>query len=274
MAIATVNDVRLHYEIHGSGETVFLTHGSWGDATGWDGVVPRLAERFEVVVWDRRGHSRSSVGNAAQTIDQDAADLGALIEHLDRRGAHVYGSSSGGTVVLKLACTRSDLVSSVTAHEPAVPGLLDDIGDKSTIRALVELRMHLDRVRTMIETGASDAAARYFVDNVAVGPGAWDQFPETARRIFSANASTYAEEIADPTAFLVDTDRLAGCDVPIMVTLGSESPVLLLAASRELLSRVPCAGTATFEGSGHVPYRTHPDLWVSSLVDYYTALKG
>lgn len=267
MATTRINDVDLYYEVHGSGETVVLTHGSWGDATGWQGVVPGLAEKFEVVIWDRRGHSRSADGDGAGTIDQDAADLAALIEHLDRPRAHVYGSSSGGTVVLKLATRRPGLISSVAVHEPAVPGLLD--GDEETALVLDEMNTHLERVQTMIDSGGHEKAAEYFIDNVAVGPGAWQRFPETVRRTFTANAGTYAEELTDTTAFVVDTHTLATGEVPIMITIGTESPPLLLATTRELIRQVPSARVEILEGSGHVPYRTHPDLWLETLLDYY-----
>jgi pimeloyl-ACP methyl ester carboxylesterase len=42
------NGVRLYYELHGSGEPLALVHGSWGDATGWQFVVPALAGSFQV----------------------------------------------------------------------------------------------------------------------------------------------------------------------------------------------------------------------------------
>jgi pimeloyl-ACP methyl ester carboxylesterase len=266
--MAHINGVDLYFEVHGSGDTVLLTHGSWGDATGWQAVVPGLVERYEVVIWDRRGHSRSSDGRGAGTIDDDAGDLAALIEYLDRQGAHVYGSSSGGAVVLKLLAARPDLVTSVAVHEPALPGLLDGISDEGTARVLGEMKRQLDKVGRLIDSGADETAAEYFVDNVAVGPGAWEQFPHEVRRTFIANAKTYAEELSDPTAFVVDTDTLAASDVPILVTLGTESPPLLLATTRELIRRIPSAHVATLEGSGHVPYRTHPDLWLETLIGF------
>lgn len=271
MTIARINDAELYYEIRGSGETVFLTHGSWGDATAWDGVVPDLAERFEVVIWDRRGHSRSSDGDGVGTIDGDAADLAQLIEHLDRRGAHVYGSSSGGTVVLKLVASRPDLISSAAVHEPAVPGLLDGTEDEDSELALEEMNRQLEKVRTMIDRGDHETAAKYFIENVAVGPGAWERLPEQVRMTFTANAPTYAGELSDPTAFVVDTGTLAANGVPMMVTAGTESPMLLLATTRELIRRVPSVRVVTLRGCGHVPYRTHPKLWVETLLDFYAA---
>lgn len=269
MPIIEVNGADLYYEQHGSGETLILTHGSWGDATGWSQVVPRLSERYEVVIWDRRGHSRSSAGAGPHTIDQDAADLAAVIERLDGDPVHLCGTSSGGTVVLKLLAGRPEVARSAAVHEPAVPGLLDDLEDESVKRLVGTMNRHLAEVRAMIERGEDAAAAEYFIDNVAVGPGAWQQFPDDVTRTFTTNAGTYAEEIADPTAFVVDTATLADSEVPLMITLGTESPTLLLSATKELIRRLPSAEVETIEGSGHVPYRTHPDRWVSTLFGFY-----
>ena len=61
------NGVRLYYEIHGGGEPLVLVHGSWVDATRWRFVVPGLAESFRVLVYDRRGHSRSERPDAPGT---------------------------------------------------------------------------------------------------------------------------------------------------------------------------------------------------------------
>ena len=66
MATANVNGVELHYEVTGAGPRLVLTHGSWTDGSGWAPSVQRLAERFEVVTWDRRGHpaARTVTGRA------------------------------------------------------------------------------------------------------------------------------------------------------------------------------------------------------------------
>jgi pimeloyl-ACP methyl ester carboxylesterase len=60
MAVANVNGVHLYYERSGSGEPLVLVHGSWGDHLVWAAMAPLLAERFDVVSYDRRGHSGAS----------------------------------------------------------------------------------------------------------------------------------------------------------------------------------------------------------------------
>ena len=89
MATAIVNQVALHYEEVGSGACLVLTHGSWTDETGWAQAVERLAERYRVVVWDRRGHSRSAGGDGPGSRAEDAADLAGLIKHVSNTPVHL-----------------------------------------------------------------------------------------------------------------------------------------------------------------------------------------
>src|SRR5436305_15046696 len=95
VATTRVNDVELYYERHGAGDPLIFVHGSWGDADNWALVAPALAERFDVVAYDRRGHSRSeqSAGQGATT--EDVADLAALIEELRLPPSVVVGNSFG-----------------------------------------------------------------------------------------------------------------------------------------------------------------------------------
>ena len=269
MAKARVNDVDLYYEVSGSGRPLVLTHGSWGDATAWHGVLPSLAPRFQVVVWDRRGHTRSSDGPGSGSLHEDAEDLAGLIEYLRLSGTQVYGTSAGGIVVLNLVALRPDLVSRAAVHEPPVMELLQGTGDAELVRALNEQQQHLDKVRSMIESGTWGEAAEYFFDNVAVGPGAWGRFPEPVRNALEANAPTYAGELATSSEWAVDPGAIAATGVPILISQGTESPAMILAATRELVRRVPSARAVTLDGSGHVPYRTHPDIWLESLMGFF-----
>lgn len=91
MAVARVNDVDLYYEVHGAGQPLALVHGSWVDASTWGRVVPGLAESFRLLVYDRRGHSRSERTETQGSMEEDGDDLAALLENLDLAPAHVVG---------------------------------------------------------------------------------------------------------------------------------------------------------------------------------------
>ena len=121
MPEAEANGVRLYYEADGGGESLVLVHGSWVDATRWRLVVPGLAQSFRVLVYDRRGHSRSERPDAAGSVDEDGDDLAALLETLDLAPAHVVTSSYGGNIALRLATRRPEIFRSLCCHEQSPP---------------------------------------------------------------------------------------------------------------------------------------------------------
>lgn len=270
MATAQINGVELYYEQVGQGERVVFTHGAWTDGRTWQGVTERLADNYEVVTWDRRGHSRSADGIGTGSCRQDASDLAGLIEHLGAGPVHVVGNSAGGNVVLNLVTMRGDLVRSATVHEPGPFGLLVDTGD-AELEALVEHEKTMTaRAEELIAAGEHREAARYFVEEIAIGRGAWDQFPEELRSILTGNAATVPDDLREGwDAGSVDVDALAVAPVPLLISSGTDSPKLEAAAAAELNRRLPAARLEVIEGAGHIPHRTHPDHYTAMLTAFF-----
>lgn len=117
MPTALLNGVELFYEVTGRGDQLVLTHGSWTDGNGWSAAVDTLADRYEVVTWDRRGHSRSQDGQGPGSRAEDAADLAALIDHIGDRPVHLAGNSYGtGAIRTSRHLCRSRTLASCNPH--------------------------------------------------------------------------------------------------------------------------------------------------------------
>ena len=54
-----VPGANLYHEVRGSGPVLLLICGGVYDAAGYAGLAQRLADRYTVVTYDRRGNSRS-----------------------------------------------------------------------------------------------------------------------------------------------------------------------------------------------------------------------
>src|SRR5205814_7216642 len=92
MPTNVVNGCHLYSESSGGrGAPVLLVHGSWGDHHSWDAVVPGLASRFRVLTYDRRGHSQSERVATQGSVEEDVADLAALIAANHLGPTHVVG---------------------------------------------------------------------------------------------------------------------------------------------------------------------------------------
>ena len=94
--------VELHYEDHGAGKPVVLIHGWPLSGRTWENQVPALVEAgYRVISYDRRGFGNSSQPWGGYDYDTFAADLNALMEHLDLHDATLVGFSMGGGEVVR-----------------------------------------------------------------------------------------------------------------------------------------------------------------------------
>lgn len=96
--------VQLHYEDHGPREAppVVLIHGWPLSGRSWEAQVPALIDAgHRVVTYDRRGFGASSQPWDGYGYDRFAADLDALLQHLDLEGVTLVGFSMGGGEVVR-----------------------------------------------------------------------------------------------------------------------------------------------------------------------------
>ena len=61
MPYATLNGIRIHYEVYGQGDPVLLVSGLGGAAVGWLLQVKDLSARYQVITLDNRGVGESDV---------------------------------------------------------------------------------------------------------------------------------------------------------------------------------------------------------------------
>jgi pimeloyl-ACP methyl ester carboxylesterase len=253
----------IDYRQEGSGAPLLLVHGSWGDREIWELVRPGLARSFRTIAYSRRGHGLSRGGGS---LDDDVHALAALIEHLDAVPTHLVGNSLGATICLRLLASRPDLVASVSAHEPPVFGLL--AGDPTWEPALEELQRRVGAVLELIAQDRTPEGAERFVEDVALGPGAWAQLPPEERQRFIRHAATFAEENADPSMYGIELAALRRVTTPVLLTGGAASPALFEPVLERLVATLPRAERHRFPQAGHLPHVTHPDEYLDAVTDF------
>ncbi len=101
------NGVPIHYTLAGTGVPVILVHGlgiNAGINFGVHGTKTALAEEYQVITLDLRGHGRSGKPHDPEQYGEEMCeDIIRLMDHLRINKAHVLGYSMGGFIVLKLA---------------------------------------------------------------------------------------------------------------------------------------------------------------------------
>ncbi len=104
MPFTTVRDLRMYYEIRGSGPRVLFISGTGGDlrrspnAFDWP-----LIKHFEVLAYDQRGLGQTDRPDIPYTMADYAADADALLQTVGWDCCLVIGVSFGGMVAQEFA---------------------------------------------------------------------------------------------------------------------------------------------------------------------------
>ncbi|HWD90927.1 MAG TPA: alpha/beta fold hydrolase [Verrucomicrobiae bacterium] len=109
--------VKIHYAILGLGEPVLLIHGLHSNSRiNWDalGTTQMLAEHFQVVTMDCRGHGLSDKPEAEDAYGINMVeDVVRLLDHLQIAKARVVGYSMGAMIAMKLAVLHPGRVAGI-----------------------------------------------------------------------------------------------------------------------------------------------------------------
>jgi non-heme chloroperoxidase len=97
--ITTKDGTQIYFKDWGprNGQPIVFHHGWPLSGDDWDTQMMYFAMNgYRVIAHDRRGHGRSSQVAAGHDMDQYAADVAAVVAHLDLRNAVHIGHSTGG----------------------------------------------------------------------------------------------------------------------------------------------------------------------------------
>ncbi|SEA30572.1 3-oxoadipate enol-lactonase [Desulfuromusa kysingii] len=121
MPFIDVRDIRMYYEIHGTGPRLLFFNGTGGDLRCKPTIFESpLAADFEILAHDQRGLGQTDRPDISYTMADYAMDAKALLEAVGWNKCNVLGISFGGMVAqefalryphsikrLVLACTSS-----------------------------------------------------------------------------------------------------------------------------------------------------------------------
>src|SRR5262249_45744257 len=108
---ATVNGLRMYYEIHGSGRPVVFLHGGATtiDTSFWK-ILPAMAETRRVIAIEQEAHGHTKDLDRPLKFEQMADDTAALLRYLEIDRADFFGYSMGGIIGLGIAIRHPQLV--------------------------------------------------------------------------------------------------------------------------------------------------------------------
>lgn len=110
MPTLTIDGTDLYYETHGEGPFLVFAHGAGGNHLSWWQQVPAFRDRYTCVTFDHRGFGRSDDPRPADQWPGFAADLEALLDHLEAPDVRLVAQSMGGWTCLAYAAAHPERV--------------------------------------------------------------------------------------------------------------------------------------------------------------------
>lgn len=100
----------IHTIRSGKGKTtVLLAHGYSYDHTAWSVVIKQLHQaNYQTIIFDQRGHGKSTIGKNGISSASMASDYKNLIEHFQLEQCILVGHSMGGFLSMKFLIEHPD----------------------------------------------------------------------------------------------------------------------------------------------------------------------
>jgi non-heme chloroperoxidase len=271
LTVGTENDapIEIHYEDHGSGQPVVLIHGYPLNGNSWERQERELlANGYRVISYDRRGFGRSSQPTVGYDYDTFAADLNALIEHLDLSDMVLVGFSMGtGEVTRYLSTYGSKRVRKAALLGTIPPFVLKTDDNPEGVDG---------KVFDDVKAGVANDRYAFFEDflnnfnNVDVLGGT--RISERALQAsfnVAAGASPFASYACVDTWLTDFRTDLPKIDVPVLVMHGTEDRILPFESTAARLPALIADCTLVpVEGGPHNIAWTHADEVNTALLAF------
>jgi pimeloyl-ACP methyl ester carboxylesterase len=120
---ASINGVRLHYLVAGTGDPVVLLHGYAETSHMWRPLMAVLANTHTVIAPDLRGAGQSSTPATGYTKAEMAQDIHALTRKLGYEHIRIVGHDIGLMVAYAYAAQYSSEVDRIALMDAFLPGI-------------------------------------------------------------------------------------------------------------------------------------------------------
>lgn len=223
--------------------TAVLLHATLSSGEQLGSLARRLAERYRVVLIDRRGTADSPMPEPASVpVARHVGDVIEVLDVLAIDRALMVGHSFGGVVALRLAAEHGDRVSGVVVWEP--PYL--PVASAGVKDGMAPLAGELARA---FATGGAEAAARRFLEAVS-GVGAWDRLHPRQRAAIARQGGGALADAAMPGLTAHELDQISS---PTVIATGGASDPFYRPIADALAARIgPAATRVDLPGLTHM----------------------
>lgn len=264
---------RLAYRDDGHGLPVLALAGLTRNGTDFDYLAPHLRD-VRLIRPDYRGRGGSDwTGPATYTVQQEAADAIALLDHLGIPQAAVLGTSRGGLIGMFLAATQRDRMLGLCLNDigpvidmPGLERIKDYIGRNPAARTYEDLARKLPDAMPGFDAVPPERwlqeAHRHYVEQP--GAGLRINYDPSLREAFLA---AFSGPVPDAWPLF---DMAGG--LPLALIRGANSDLLSRETAQEMQRRRPDMIMAEVPDRAHIPFLDEPEA-LAAIADWLQRLR-
>jgi len=244
--------VKIHYEVHGDGPVLILTHGYSSTSQMWKGQVEALSRHHKLVLWDMRGHGQSDypAEPAAYSEAATVGDIAALLDAVGARRAIVGGLSLGGYMSLAFYRAHPERVAALLIIDTGPGFKKDDAREAWNRRAL-------------------DTANRFDREGLDALKSASRERSTVSHRDATGLARAARGMLTQRDARVIEV--LGEIKVPSLVVVGADDTPFL-AASDYMAAKIPGARKVVIPAAGHAVNIDQPQAFIDAVLPFLEGL--
>lgn len=253
----SVNGIDIQYYRRGQGQPIVLAHGMYDNGRRWVPLADELADEYDIITYDARGHGRSDAPETGYDIDNRVADLVGVVRALSLTNPILLGHSMGGATAAWTAATHPELVGGLALADPA--------------RFRESPEIPLKQAEELTREKLADSQSRPVAERVEEQVDAHDIDAEQARRF------VVATDECSPQIFRLTQEH----DPVVDAVEEIQTPTLILRRDMDVADRVADlqaieeASTVRLvhvPDAGHYVFRDAPDAAATELRTFLSRL--
>ena len=262
MAFTENNGTKIFWTEQGKGVPLLLIMGLGGTHKEWRRILPSLAAKYRVIMFNNRGTGETIASDEPFSIPLMAADAKAVLDAANVESAHILGMSMGGMIAQEFALNYPEMTRSLILT-------VTYCGGKESVPAKPEVLFALSGRGIATPEDAFWAMAKFIYD------------PNTPREIIAEDLAAREGKFIAPANFMRQLQaimtwqgthsRLSKITAPTLVIGGVNDQLIPCANSKIIADEIPNSTLVELENSSHIFTTDQTEKSVETILEFLSS---
>ena len=259
MAFTENNGTKIFWTEQGAGEPLLLIMGLGGTHKEWRRILPSLAAKYRVIMFDNRGTGETIASDEPFSIPLMASDAKAVLNAANVKSAHILGMSMGGMIAQEFALAYPEMTHSLILT-------VTNCGGRESILPKPEVLFALQGRGVATPEDGFWATVPYSYDST------------TPREIIAEDLAAREGKFTAPANFMRQLQavmtwqgtfsRLSKITAPTLVIGGINDQLIPCANSKIIADQIPNAKLVKLENSSHIFTTDQTEKSVEMILEF------